>query len=279
MEGSPGQNANTLRGKTMIVTGSAAGIGRGIAIAALRAGASVTINSRSDARLSTALAEIQADGAILGASGWPVEGVAGDLRRDGVAERLIERTRERFGRVDVLVNNAGGTFHSSAEEITPNGFRAVVDSNLTIAFLCARAAFPVMSTQASGGVIINIASTAPYTSYTGGAHYAAAKAGVMALTRALAGDWGSYGIRSHCLAVGNVLTEQSSFADDEVRHNVEQWTPRGEIGRPEEIAELVVMLAGLEGSYLTGETIRIDGGAAQVPYRKRARARRREEIR
>jgi NAD(P)-dependent dehydrogenase (short-subunit alcohol dehydrogenase family) len=272
MEGSPGQYTDVLRGKTMIVTGSAAGIGREIAIAALRAGASVVINSRSSARLDAALAELRADG-------WPVDGAAGDLRRDGIPEQLIERARERFGGVDVLVNNAGGTFHGSAEEITPNGFRAVVDSNLTIAFLCARAAFPVMSEQPSGGVIINIASTAPYTSYTGGAHYAAATAGVMALTRALAGDWGRHGIRSHCLAVGNVLTEQSSFADDEVRRSVEQWTPRGEIGHPQEIAELVVMLASLEGTYLTGETIRVDGGAAQVPYRKRVRARQQEEIR
>jgi citronellol/citronellal dehydrogenase len=272
MAGSPRQYADVLRGKTIIITGSAAGIGREIAVAALRAGASAVINSRSGARLDAALAELRADG-------WPVDGVAGDLRRDGVAEQLIQRARDSFGQVDVLVNNAGGTFHASAEEITPNGFRAVVDSNLTIAFLCARAAFPIMSQQPSGGVIINIASTAPYTTHTGGAHYAAAKAGVMALTRALAGDWGRYGIRSHCLAVGNVLTEQSSFADEEVRHSVEQWTPRGEIGHPQEIAEVVVMLAGLEGTYLTGETIRIDGGAAQVPYRKRVRARQHEEIR
>jgi NAD(P)-dependent dehydrogenase (short-subunit alcohol dehydrogenase family) len=256
-----------LHGKAVIVTGSAAGIGLATARLALEGGASVTFNSRSHERLDPVLQQF-AD------RGLPVEGVVGDLRRDGVADELIARTRERFGRVDVVVNNAGGTFHSSAENITPNGFRAVVDSNLTIAFLCSLAAFPLMREQPDGGVIINVASTAPYTSYTGGAHYAAAKAGLMALTRALAGDWGPYGIRTHCLAVGHVLTEQSSFADPAARSQVEQYTPRGEIGHPEEIAEAILMLAQLEGSYLTGETIRIDGSAAQVPYRKRERPHR-----
>jgi NAD(P)-dependent dehydrogenase (short-subunit alcohol dehydrogenase family) len=258
-----------LHDRVVVVTGSAAGIGLATARLALDAGASVTINSRSHEKLDPVLSE-------LAGRGLPVEGVVGDLRRDRVAEELIARTHERFGRVDVLVNNAGGTFHSSAEDITPNGFRAVVDSNLTIAFLCSLAAFPVMREQPEGGVIINVASTAPYTAFTGGAHYAAAKAGLMALTRALAGDWGRYGIRTHCLAVGNVLTEQSSFQDPEVRAQVEQFTPRGVIGAPEEIAETIVMLAQLEGSYLTGETIRIDGAAAQVPYRKRERTRRME---
>ncbi len=256
-----------LHGRVVVITGSAAGIGLATAERALEEGASVTINSRSRDKLDPVLHQ-------FATRGLPVEGVIGDLRREHVADELIARTHERFGRVDVVVNNAGGTFHSSAENITPNGFRAVVDSNLTIAFLCALAAFPIMREQSGGGVIINVASTAPFTAYTGGAHYAAAKAGLMALTRALAGDWGQYGIRTHCLAVGHVLTEQSSFADPAVRSQVEQYTPRGAIGRPEEIAEAILMLAGLEGSYLTGETIRIDGSAAQVPYHKRERLRR-----
>lgn len=256
--------------QVVIVTGSTAGIGRAIAEGALRNGASVTINSRSPDRLQAALEDLRS-------AGWDAEGVAGDLRADGVAEELVARTRERFGRVDVLVNNAGGTFHASAEDITPAGFRAVVDTNLTASFLCARAAFSVMRSQQDGGVIVNIASTSAYTSYTGGAHYAAAKAGVMALTRALAGDWGQFGIRVHCLAVGTVLTEQSSFWDEDVRRDVERWIPRGAVGQPAEIAEVALMLSRLEGSFLNGETIRIDGASAHVPYKRRVRPQRQEE--
>ena len=241
----------TLEGKVVVVTGSATGIGRAVAVGAAERGARVVVNSRKAERMGPVVQEIERLGA-------EVLRCPADLRNPEQVDAMVQAVRERFGRVDIWVSNAGGMFRAPAEEISPNGWRSVVETNLTTAFLCARAVFPIMKAQ-GGGRIVNVASVAAYEAYPGGAHYAASKAAVVSLTGTLAAEWARHGVQVNCVAPGAVLTEASSFADLEVRRQVEASLPAGRVGQPEEIAEVILFLAESRGGYLNGETIRVDG--------------------
>lgn len=240
-----------LSGKVVIVTGSAAGIGRAIAVRAARAGGRMIVNSRKADRLDDVTTQIEKEGGEVAA-------VQADLRDPEQVDRLVAAAVDRWGRLDVLVNNAAGRFLAPAEKISPNGWRAVIDANLTTAFLCSRAAFPVFQRQ-GGGRIINISSISAYRPSPGGSHYAAAKAALNSLTETLAFEWGRHGIQVNGIAPGAVLTEASRYADERERRLIEAALPGGRIGTPEEIAETVVLVAGLRTGYLNGETIRVDG--------------------
>ncbi len=244
-------NNGSLEQKVVVVTGSAGGIGKVIALEMARRKAHVVVNSRSAEKLEGLVEELEE-------AGGRALSVAADLRDPDQVRELVETTRRQFGRIDVLVNNAGGRFVAPAEKISPNGWRSVVDTNLTSAFLCAQAVFPLMTEQ-GGGRIINISSVAGLDGYAGEAHYAAAKSGLNNLTATLAVEWARHGIQVNCVAPGAVLTDASSFTDPGFRNEVEAAVPGGRIGHPEEIAELVLFLAGMQGTYLNGETIRIDG--------------------
>lgn len=246
-----GMTGSDVTGRVFIVTGSAAGIGRAIAVRAARDGARVVVNSRKAERLADVVGEVEKHGG-------EVTAVQADLRDPDQVEALVERTVERWGRIDVLVNNAAGRFLASAESISPNGWRAVVEANLTTAFLCSRAVFPHFKEQ-GGGRVINISSIAAYRPSAGGAHYAAAKAALNSLTESLAFEWGRYGIQVNGIAPGAVLTEASRYADEDERRRIEAELPGGRIGTPDEVAEAVMVLAGLRTAYLNGETIRVDG--------------------
>jgi 3-oxoacyl-[acyl-carrier protein] reductase len=242
--------------KVVIVTGSAAGIGSVIAVEAARRGARVVVNSRKAERLEEVTQEVERLGS-------EVLAVEDDLRDAEQVDALVGKTRERFGRIDVLVNNAGGRFLAPPEEISPNGWRSVLETNLTSAFLCARAVLPIMKEQGAGR-IVNISSIAGMGAYPRAAHYGAAKAGMINLTATLAAEWAKHNIQVNCVAPGAIMTDASSFVDPTVRERVETALPGGRIGTSEEIAEVVLFLAGMEGTYLTGETIRVDG-ALQGP--------------
>lgn len=246
----------SLAGKVVIVTGSAAGIGRVIAVEAAGRGAKVVVNSRKAERLDEVAQEVQR----AGSEALPV---SANLRDPEQVDALVEKACGRFGRIDVLVNNAGGRFLAPPEEISPNGWRAVLETNLDSAFLCARAVLPVMREQ-GGGRIVNIASVAGEGAYRSAAHYGAAKAALINLTATLGAEWARYNVQVNCVSPGAILTEASSFADPAVREKVEAALPGGRIGTPEDIAEVVLFLAGMNGTYLTGQTIRVDG-ALQGP--------------
>lgn len=246
----------SLADKVVVVTGSAAGIGSVIAVEAASRGAKVVVNSRKAERLEEITKEIER----IGSEVLPV---AADLRAAEQVDTLVEKARERFGSIDVLVNNAGGRFLAPPEEISPNGWRAVLDTNLTSAFLCARAVLPIMRKQ-GGGRIVNIGSVAGEGAYPRAAHYGAAKAGLANLTATLGAEWAKHNVQVNCVAPGAILTDASSFTDPTVRERVEAALPGGRIGTPGEIAEVVLFLAGMEGTYLTGQTIRVDG-ALQGP--------------
>lgn len=241
-----------LHDAVVLVTGSAQGIGRSIAIAAAAQGAKVVVNSRSQANLADVIDEISSNGG-------QVMGIEADLRDADDVNALIEQVVDAWGRVDVLINNAAGLFFSDAEAITPNGWRAVIDTNLTTAFLCSRAVFPLFINQ-GGGRIVNISSVAADHPHPGGSHYAAAKAGLNSLTQTLAAEWAIYNIQVNGVAPGAVRTDSSRFVNDAERAKVEAEIPGGRIAEPNEIAEVVLSMAGMATAYLNGETVRVDGG-------------------
>lgn len=254
-----------LEGKTVIVTGSTQGIGYAVAAAALEQRANVVINSRKQENIDEALEHLMKISET-------VMGVAADLRVEKDVNLMVGKAVNRFGGVDVLINNAGGTFHQPVEGLSLNGWRAVVETNLTSAFLCSKAVRHSMRSR-GGGRIINVASTAAIHPFPTGAHYAAAKAGMVSLTRTLAVEWGGQGIAVNCVAPGSILTGKSSFKDDEVRAAVEAATPRGRVGTPEEVAEVLLCVAGLETTFLTGEVIIMDGAQSHLYHRRAERPR------
>lgn len=240
----------------VVVTGSASGIGLEVARAALERGMRVTVTSRDAGKAAAVAAE-------LGGDPKRVLGVAADLRREADVDALVAQVVEHFGRIDLWINNAAGLFFAAAQDITPNGWRAIVDVNLNAVFLCCRAVFPVMERQA-GGAILNISSVAAYRPHPGAAHYAAAKAAVNSLTQTLAVEWARYGIRVNGVALGPVLTAASRFNDPTVRADMETRQPTGRIATASEVAEIILSVAGIESSYFTGETVSVDGGYRSV---------------
>ncbi len=251
--GSGGPVAGAVREHpVVVVTGSAGGIGRALAVEAVVRGARVVVNSRRVERLADVVADVEA-------AGGEVLAVEADLRHGDQADRLAAETVERFGRLDVLVNNAAGLFFAPAEELTENGWRSVVDANLTTTFLACRAAFPYLRDQ-GGGTICNLSSVAALRPHPHASHYAAAKAGVNSLTETLAYEWAPHGIRVNAVVLGAVLTEASRFHRDVDRALMEAQLPGGRIVTPDEVAAAVLDLCFVETSYLTGAVVRLDGG-------------------
>lgn len=252
-----------------VITGSASGIGLELARAAVARGMRVAVNSRSDDKVARAVEE-------LGGDPTRVLGVAADLRREADVDELVGQVVARFGRIDLWVNNAAGLFFAHAQDITPNGWRAIVDVNLNAVFLCCRAVFPVMQHQ-SAGCIVNISSIAAYRPHPGAAHYAAAKAAVNSLTQTLGVEWAPYGIRVNGVALGPVLTTASRFNDPAVRSDMEAQQPTGRIASAAEVAEIVLSLAAIHSTYFTGETVQVDGGFRSVMHSPLRQAQRAED--
>ena len=248
-----------LSDAVVLVTGSGQGIGRAIAVSAARQGARVVVNSRKQANLQEVLDEIAA-------AGGQAIGVEANLRDADAVDALMARAAEAYGRIDLLVNNAAGLFFAKAEDISPNGWRTVIDTNLTTAFLCSRAVFPYF-VQQGGGRILNVSSVAADHPHPGGAHYAAAKAAMNSLTQTLAVEWAPYGIQVNGVAPGAVLTTGSRFTDPGERAKVEAELPGGHIAEADEIAEVVLSVATTATSYLNGETVRVDG-AHRAPLQR-----------
>ena len=236
----------------VVVTGSAGGIGRSIAVEAARRGAQVVVNSRRAERLVDVVADVER-------AGGEVLAVEADLRHGDQADRLAAEAASHFGRIDVLVNNAAGLFFAPAEELTDNGWRSVIDANLTTTFLSCRAVFPYLCDQ-GGGTICNLSSVAALRPHPHASHYAAAKAGVNSLTETLAYEWAPHGIRVNAVALGAVLTEASRFRRDTDRALMEAQLPGGRIATPDEVAVAVLDLCLVESEYLTGAVVRLDGG-------------------
>jgi 3-oxoacyl-[acyl-carrier protein] reductase len=244
-----------LSGQVAVVTGSTSGIGWAVAERLGRAGAAVVVNSRSAERADRAAQRLR-DAGLQG------HGVAADIGRDDQARALVEGAVERFGRLDVLVNNAGQPSVCPSEDLDPADWRRVLDTDLSGAFYCAQAAAAHLLPQGSG-VIVNISSIFGQTGNAQRAAYVAAKHGLDGLTKVLASEWADRGVRVCSVNPAYVLTplvEEAMAAGSFAVADVERRTPAGRLGLPEEVAEVVTFLASPAASYVTGVALPVDGG-------------------
>ena len=238
-------------GRVAIVTGAARGLGRAAAERLHERGASVAVNVRDAARAGQVAHEI-GDRALA---------VPGDLAVDGVAAAIVKQTLARFGRVDILVNNAALPLTTRFEQITADEWRRAMEVNLTAPFLLIQAVLPAMKAQRYGR-IINISSTAGrMVSTLGGAHYTTSKTGLLGLTRAAAKELGQYGITVNAVCPGMIDTELTrESAAPELLDRLAQGYPVPRLGTPLEVADLICFAASDRAGYISGASLDINGG-------------------
>jgi hypothetical protein len=246
----------TFDGRTAVVTGGGSGLGRAIAVELARLGAGVVVAGRREEPLAETVSLVEAGGGRALAQ-------ATDVREPDAVDALMDAALERFGRLDVLVNNAAGNFVVKAEDLSPNGWRAVVGIVLDGSFLCSRAAGKRMIEQGEGGAILSVIASYAWTGGPGTVHSAAAKAGILALTRTLAVEWAPHKIRVNTICPGPTATEGAGAAlwptpADEAR--VAATVPAGRLASVEEVAWWSTALCSRYAAYVTGENLTIDGG-------------------
>lgn len=247
-----GTSTFDFTGRVAVVTGASRGIGACISEAMARAGANLVVHGRDATALEDRLGTLRSLGARAVA-------VQGDVRDPGTSDNLVGAALEAFGRIDVLVNNAGGNFSSRLESLSENGWRALIETNLSSVFYSSKACWPVFVEQ-GGGVIVNVGSISSEYAHPNRAAYAAAKAGVTSLTKTMAWEWAPANIRVNCLSPGAINTEASRFADEEVERLTTQYIPLGRIGDPGDIANACLFLCSDAASYITGEVLHVHGG-------------------
>jgi peroxisomal 2,4-dienoyl-CoA reductase len=256
--------SDLLKGRAALVTGGGTGIGFGIAQALARAGADVAIASRSSEHLEPAAQR-------LAALGTKVTAVTVNVREPDSVRAMVQEAASRLGRIDVLVNNAAGNFYAPSAELSPNGWRAVVETDLYGTFYGCQAVHPLMVEQ-GGGRIISISMTLHYRGWPLMAHATAAKAGVDALTRTLALEWAPDQITVNAIAPGPILTEgvRKAFStprqgDAESVVNIDErlkgQIPLRRLGSPADIGNMAVYLASPGGDWITGAIMVVDGGS------------------
>lgn len=246
-----------LSGKVAIITGAGRGMGRAIALAFAKEGAHVVVNSQTETCEKVANE--------INASGGEAIAVRADVSKLNEVRRVVNSTLEKFGKIDVLVNNAG-IFVGLAPliDLEEEDWDRVFNVNLKGMFYFCKTVIPYMIKR-NGGRIINISSIDPMRGAgfpMGGTHYAASKAGVIAMTKCLARELGQYGICVNSVAPGEIETDLSRDELDtpEKRAEFEKQIPLGRVGQPEDVAEVVVFLASNLSDYITGEIIKCDGG-------------------
>jgi 2,4-dienoyl-CoA reductase [(3E)-enoyl-CoA-producing], peroxisomal len=245
--------SDLLKGRAALVTGGGTGICRGIALALASAGCNVAIASRRLGHLEPTVVDIERLGVQSVA-------VAGDVRRPDEVEAMVRGTADAFGRLDVLVNGAAGNFVCAADKLSPNGFGTVIDIDLKGTFNVSHAAFPLLKAQ--GGAILNISATLQLLGTIGQAHASAAKAGVDALTRALAAEWGPSKVRVNGLAPGPVDGTEGvqRLTTGASRARMQETCPLGRMATIAEVADAALFLCSDASAFITGVTLVVDGG-------------------
>jgi citronellol/citronellal dehydrogenase len=244
--------ADANAGRVALVTGGGTGIGRATALELAGTGASVVVCGRRAEPLEAVAAEARA-------LGGEALAVAADVREPAEGERVVGAALERFGRVDVLVNNAGGQFSAPAEEITENGWRAVHRVTVDAVWSMTRAVATRSMIPSRGGLVVFVGFS-PLRGIPGFAHASAGRAAVANLASGLALEWSRHGIRSVCVAPGTILTEGLADYGADAVEGWRRTVPLGRLGRPEEVGALIAFLASDGGAYVTGTTIVVDGG-------------------
>lgn len=243
-----------LTGRTALVTGSSQGLGFAMARGLAQAGAAVVLNGRDEAKLARAAAALQAEEVRVTTAAFDVT--------DGTAvAAAVAKLEAEFAPIDILVNNAGIQRRAPLAEMTEQQWREVLDTNLTSAFLVARAVAPRMIARGAGK-IINICSVMSEVSRPTIANYAAAKGGLKMLTRAMAVEWAKHGLQANAIAPGYFMTELNRSLVENEQFN--KWicgrTPAGRWGQPEELAGAAVFLASRASDFVNGQILTIDGG-------------------
>ena len=244
-----------VKGKICVVTGSTKGIGKGIAEALAENGGTVVICSRKQNECDAVAAEIREK------YGVDAIGVSADITKTEAIENLFNTVMEKYGRVDVLVNNAGSAITKRAEDLTEEDFDHVLALDLRAVFFCSQAAGKIMIKQKSGK-IISIASVLGVVADKQVLPYCVAKGGVLQMTRALALEWAKYNIQVNAICPGYVITElnRKELTDEKIGGGLLRKTAMRRFGEVEEIAGAAVYLASDASSYTTGEPIFVDGG-------------------
>jgi 3-oxoacyl-[acyl-carrier protein] reductase len=243
----------SLKDKVALVTGGSRGIGRAIATSLAAAGATVVVNYKGNV---AAADEVVRD---IGAEDGQALAIQADISQSQEVERLFKAVLDRYGRLDILVNNAGITRDTLLLRMKEDDFDAVLDTNLRGVFLCTKAALRPM-TKARAGRIINITSVVGLMGNAGQSNYAAAKAGIIGFTKSTAREIASRGITVNAVAPGYIETELTGLLSEQIRAAILENIPLGRLGAPQDVANLVCFLASDAASYITGETITVDGG-------------------
>ena len=245
----------TLEGKTCLVTGGSRGIGKAIALKLAELGADVAITY---ARSADAANEVKAEIEGMGRNAKAIQADAVDFSQ---AETVINELVSDWGKIDVLVNNAGITKDNLILRMAEDQWDDVITTNLKSIFNYSKvAARPMMKNR--GGSIINISSVVGLTGNSGQSNYAASKAGIIGFTKSYAKELASRNIRANVVAPGYITTDMTGSLGDKVLEGIKAVTPLGRAGSPDEIADAVAFLASDMSSYITGETLRVDGGMA-----------------
>ena len=261
-------NEGILTGRVAFVTGGGTGITGGVARALAEAGANVALVSRSIEHLEPAAKAINDEFAArdmrTGTSALPASGealaVAADVRKPDDVEKAIAATIDRFGKIDIVVNGAAGNFLCKPEDLSANGFGTVVDIDLKGTFSVCRAAFAQLKQHR--GQILNISATLHYLGTPMQLHVSAAKAGVDALTRNLAVEWGRYGIRVNAIAPGPIGDTEGMkrLVPEPIKEKLRKRIPLGRFGLIEDIENAAVFLCSDAASYINGAVLVVDGG-------------------
>jgi len=243
-----------LSGKTAVVTGGGQGLGRAAACRLHEAGANVVVNYFNDPR---GVNRARAEETVAAMDGPRAEMLPADVRDAAEVGRMIEATIERFGGFDILVNNAGILRDRTIKKMADDEWQEVIDTNLTGVFHTCREAAERM---ADGGRIVNLASISAVVGFFGQGNYAAAKAGVIAMTKVLGRELGKRKITVNAVAPGVVLTAMGKSIPEEVREEMLKTIPLGRFGEVEEIADAILFLCSGQASYITGQTLHVNGG-------------------